>query len=156
MDEKSCNEDHRTGDNWRTRIVDELAAIAFADICNVVDWDRSVEKRPTKADGPVGKAIPVFTSTVTVRPSATMDPAVSRTISKVVTSDKGGLRVEMHDKLVALDKLARTLGMYTDNLDVAGNCLPPTAVITYSGRPANWPAPGDRAAKAVDAPRDDD
>ena len=75
----------------RTRIVDELGAIAFSDIGHVVDWDQSVEKPPTKADGPVGKVVPVFTSRVTVRPSATMDPAVRRAISKVVHG--GGLRV---------------------------------------------------------------
>jgi hypothetical protein len=78
--------------------------------------------------------------------------AIQKQSRKVVMSDKGGLRVELHDKLAALDKLARTLGMYTDNLDVAGNYPPPTAVIIYSGRPANGSAPGDRDAKAVDAP----
>jgi len=29
-------------------------------------------------------------------------------------TDKGGLRVEIHDKVGAIDKLARALGMYTD------------------------------------------
>jgi hypothetical protein len=28
-------------------------------------------------------------------------------------TDKGGLRVEIHDKVGAIDKLARALGMYT-------------------------------------------
>jgi hypothetical protein len=71
-------------------------------------------------------------------------------------TDNGGLRVEMHDKLAALDKLSRALGMYTDNLDVAGNCPQLMAVTIYEGRPASWPAPGERAAEAAGAGDDGD
>jgi phage terminase small subunit len=124
----------------RTRIIDELGAIAFSDIGQVLDWDQSVEKPRTEGGSPDGKVAPVSTSRVTVRPSATVDSAVSRTISKVVMSDKGGLRVVMHDKLAALDKLARTLGMYQDDADPKSPAQPLFATIIYEGSAPKPPA----------------
>jgi hypothetical protein len=66
-------------------IIDELGAIAFSDIGDVVVWDQNVKETPTKAGYPDGRVVPVITSRVTVRPSATMDPAVRRAISSPLT-----------------------------------------------------------------------
>lgn len=63
----------------------------------------------------------------------------------MVMTDKGGLRVEIHDKVGAIDKLARALGMYTDKLDVTTKRQPvaPVSVALISGcpepQPSYWP-----------------
>jgi phage terminase small subunit len=88
-------------------------------------------------------------------PSTTIDPKVRRLISEVAQTDKGNIKVKMHDKLSALDKLARALGMYTETSGVAKDAPPLTAVTIYSGRPDNLPAPGERVAEAWRASGDD-
>ena len=82
----------------RTSIVHELGAIAFSNICDVIAWDQSVEEPPTKTGSLDGRVVPAVTSRVTVQPSATMDPAVRRAISKIVVTGSRGLGVKMHDK----------------------------------------------------------
>ena len=77
--------------------------------------------------------------------ASSMDAVVRRAISKVVMTDNGGLRIEMHDKIAALNKLARALGMYTEKRDFKPNTHPVTAVTIYEGRPAPWPAPDEPA-----------
>jgi hypothetical protein len=46
----------------RTRIIEELGAIAFSNICNVVAWDQSDEEPPTEGGSPDGRVAPVSTS----------------------------------------------------------------------------------------------
>ena len=75
-----------------------------------------------------------------------IDPRVRRAIAKLVMTDNGGLRVEMHDKIAALDKLARALGMYQDKLDVTRKCQPVPAVTIYEGRPR---APGRKGKDTI-------
>jgi hypothetical protein len=60
----------------------------------------------------------------------------------------------MHDKIAAIDKLARALGMYTKKLDLNTKALP-VAVTIYEGRPTTGPAPGEVAAEARVRPRED-
>jgi Terminase small subunit len=136
----------------RTRLLEELGLIAFADIGNVVSWNETAH-----ATGPEGSAlvngenarpsaegVTKIRPKVTILPSATMDPRVRRAISKLVMTDNGGLRIEMPDKLAALDKLARALGMYTER-DLDHKSVPFAAVTIYEGRPATWLAPGEVA-----------
>ena len=68
-----------------------------------------------------------------------MDPAVRRAISKVVQRGGGGLRVVMHDKLAALDKLARALGMYQDDTDPKSPAQPLVATVITKVRPRSHP-----------------
>jgi hypothetical protein len=139
-----------------TRLLEELGVIAFADIGNVVSWDEtepaheisphepglvSGEKPRAFAEG----ATKFIRPKATIMPSASMDAVVRRAISKVVMTDNGGLRIEMHDKIAALNKLARALGMYTEKRDFKPNTHPVTAVTIYEGRPAPWPAPDEPA-----------
>jgi hypothetical protein len=90
----------------------------------------------------------VIRSKVNVLPSTTIDPKVRRLISEVTQTDKGSIKVKMHDKLSALDKLARALGMYTEGRDSKPSAEPMVAVTIYEGRPTAWSAPGGRTAKA--------
>jgi phage terminase small subunit len=76
------------------RVVQELALIAFSDLRTYVHW------------GPDG---------VRLEPSATLTPAQARVVclvSQTVTKDGGTLRIKLHDKIAALDRLARHLKLY--------------------------------------------
>jgi phage terminase small subunit len=148
----------------RARIIDELGAIAFADIGTIVTWEEEItDYEPGTEFGLDGELMiagnrgitRVIRSKVNVLPSTTIDPKVRRLISEVSQTDKGSIKIKLCDKLAALDKLARALGMYTDNLDVAGKCPQLTAVTIYEGRPASWPTRRKCAAEAADAAGDD-
>lgn len=76
------------------RVVQELAGIAFSDLRHYLHW------------GPAG---------VTLARSSTLTPAHSRVVKQLVqtvTKDGSTLRLTLHDKVSALDKLARHLGLY--------------------------------------------
>jgi hypothetical protein len=49
--------------------------------------------------------------------------------------EKGQLKIKMHDKLAALDKLARALGMYQDRVDVASQGPPIVPQLNITGAP---------------------
>ena len=75
-------------------VVQELAAVAFSDLRHYVQW------------GPAG---------VWVEPSSSLTPAHSRVVKQIVqtvTQHGTTLRLTLHDKVSALDKLARHLGLY--------------------------------------------
>jgi phage terminase small subunit len=149
----------------RARIVEELGAIAFADIGTIVTWkEEIIDYEPGtefELDGELMIAgnhgiTRVIRSKVNMLPSTTIDPKVRRLISEVAQTDKGNIKVKMHDKLSGLDKLARALGMYSETSRVAKDgAAPLTAVTKHSGRPDNLPALGERAAEIGDAPGDD-
>jgi len=84
----------------RERIVGELAAVAFSRLEHVLDLS------------PTG---------VTPRGWEDMPPAERAAVaeaSQTVTASGGTIRFKMHDKLGALDKLARSLGLYDDKVTV--------------------------------------
>jgi phage terminase small subunit len=117
----------------RTRIVDELGAIAFSDIGEIVTWNEEAhdygagDEFVLDGDKHFAKEgiTRVIRQKVNLSPSATMRPELRRVIAEVSQTDKGSIKIKLCDKLAALDKLTRALGMYTDNLDVAGK-LPAT------------------------------
>jgi phage terminase small subunit len=77
------------------RVIQELAAIAFSSLTDYCRW------------GPDG---------VHLHPSTTVTPAHSQVMKQlVVTTTEQGctIRITLHDKIAALDKLARHLGLYT-------------------------------------------
>jgi len=80
----------------RARVVEELAAIAFADAADFFAW------------GPDG---------VSVKASAGLDSRLTRAVAEVSetrTSGGGAIRVKLADKLAALEKLGRALGMFRE------------------------------------------
>lgn len=80
----------------RARVVEELAAIAFADAADYFAW------------GPDG---------VSVKASDGLDRRLTRAVAEVSetrTSAGGAIRVKLADKLAALEKLARALGMFRE------------------------------------------
>lgn len=149
----------------RSRIVDELGAIAFADLGDFVDWDVETQHVANDIKDRVGvepagdrpgDEVVVLTNRVVLRPSHKLDPAVRRAASKISQDRWGNVRVELHDKVAALDKLARALGMYQDGAHVDNSSTTQTnvsATIIYEGR-ADRPAPRPAPPKAVDRNRD--
>ncbi len=78
----------------KDRIAEELAAVAFADIGNLLGWGK---------DG------------LTVKRIGQLSPVQRRALSAVtITRSAAGatVRLVMHDKLAALEKLCRMFGLY--------------------------------------------
>ena len=81
------------------RIISEYAAIAFADAGDYFDWGRKG---------------------VAVRDKAELTPAQRRVVaeaSQTVTESGGTIRVKLHCKLTALDRLGKHLGMFPDKVE---------------------------------------
>jgi len=84
------------------RIVDEFAKIAFARAGDYATW------------GPDG---------VTIKASEDLTDDEQAAIAEVVetkTKDGGTKRIKLHDKVAALEKLARIFGMFTDKHEITG------------------------------------
>ena len=77
------------------RVVEELAKIAFADIAEYGEWTNSEFVLKNTED---------------------LSPDLTAAIAQVRTSDKG-VALKMHDKLAALDKLGKYLGMSDEGVD---------------------------------------
>ncbi|MFY0682604.1 MAG: terminase small subunit [Thalassovita sp.] len=82
------------------RVLQELARIGFSDIRNAVAWGgKALEDKEEERGFPVE-----------LRPSGEIDEDTAAAISEVSLTGQG-VKIKMHDKLNALDKLARHLGM---------------------------------------------
>jgi hypothetical protein len=83
------------------QVVEELKDVAFQDVREIADWRREAV---TNADGEVVGV----NETVAFRDSKSLTPAAARAIKGIMI--KGGrLTLETHDKLKALETLARIL-----------------------------------------------
>ena len=137
----------------RTRIVDELARIGFADIREVVSWRPEVIGIEPPEDDEDGEPVKVIQSRVTVLDSATLTADTAAAIAEVSQGAQGQLRIKMHDKPAALERLGRALGMFKDRLEHTGKdgapLIPTAARVIFED--AGGPAAGKPAAKA--APR---
>lgn len=87
--------DEATGsiDVTRDRIVAEAAAVAFSDVRNVVEW------------GPAG---------VTLRLSSELAEAAAVAVSQV-KEGKHGVELKLHDKMKALELLAKIQGLFKED-----------------------------------------
>lgn len=100
------------------RVIAELAKIGFADIRQVVSWRPEETLVESEEDGAaLGK---VRVSRVLVLDSATLTDETAGAIAEVSQGANGSLRVKMHDKPGALEKLGRTLGIFKDKVELAG------------------------------------
>lgn len=113
-----------------TRILDELARIGFADIRKVVRWRPEVVL--DEADDPDGEPTKVIVSRVLVTDSATLDDDTAAAVASVSQGANGVIKITMHDKVGALEKIARALGMFKETQAVNVD-LSPTIILT--GRP---------------------
>jgi phage terminase small subunit len=89
------------------RVLQELAAIAFSDIGAVCSWKQHdvTDEDPRKSDRRR------YDTQLMVRDSEEIDPLARRAIARVRRYEGGAVRFEMHDKLGALNLLAKHLGL---------------------------------------------
>ena len=79
-------------------VIRELRHVAFSDIYDYVTWD----------DGNVG---------VKLRPSQEITPQARKAIRRIKTKPGGEVEIELFNKLDALEKIAKHLGMYIERKD---------------------------------------
>jgi phage terminase small subunit len=75
------------------RVLEEIAAIAFAHMGQYAEWGGE---------------------SVTLKDSQTVDPRAVAEVSQKVTRSGNNVGIKLHDKLGALEKLGKHLGMWTD------------------------------------------
>lgn len=107
------------------RVLNELAAIAFVPLDEIVQWD---------AEG-----------NITFKPSAELTPEARATISEIEqnrTEESGGkgttrekvkLRIKRNDKLAALNMLGKYLGMFAEKQAEAPAPVQPNVVVFAAG-----------------------
>jgi phage terminase small subunit len=102
-----------------SRVIAELARIGFADIRRVVSW-RPELTTVTEGEGEEGATKEVLVSRVTVIDSATLSDDTAAAVAEVSQGANGSLRIKMHDKSGALEKLGRMLGIFKDRVEHTG------------------------------------
>jgi phage terminase small subunit len=90
-------------------VIRELRRIATADIRKIVEWSG----REVREEQKNGKVVVRGANDVLLRGSDEIDADTAAAIAEVVQT-KDGLRIKFHDKVAALDKLARHLGLMDD------------------------------------------
>ena len=82
-------------------VLEELGRLAFSDIGELVEWNETTVRLKDSSTVPIDARLAVA--------------SVSQTVSKLGVSRK----IKLHDKLGALDKLAKHLGLYAEDVDSA-------------------------------------
>lgn len=95
------------------RILQELTAIAYADITEAVDWGDAIVVTPE--DG--GDS--VLVQGVAIIPAKDLSKRVSAAISEV-SQTKDGIKIKFHSKTAALEMLGRHRKMFTDKTELTG------------------------------------
>lgn len=96
------------------RILHEYEKIAFANVRDVVEWDKNK---------------------LTLKKSSTLSEDTSAAIEEVsITNNRGSkaVKVRMHDKKGALDSLARHLGLFNDKIELRGSNNKPISFINIT------------------------
>jgi phage terminase small subunit len=100
----------------KERVLDELAAIAFLDIREIVRWESQLIEEDVNDDGGkvrVNKEI--RTNTVLLVSSDKLPEHVARAVCEIKQGAKGGVSIKTSNKLNALEKIGRYLGMWNDD-----------------------------------------
>jgi phage terminase small subunit len=109
------------------RVLQEFARIGFADIRKAVAWGRSPIDTEAEEANPNGLGV----YPVELMPSSEVDDDTAAAISEVSLTQTG-VKLKMHDKLSALEKLARHLGML--NGSGAGDDDAPSLTININSK----------------------
>ena len=91
------------------RVLGELAKIGFSDIRNAVRWGKSPIDKDAKNAGPNGLGL----YPVELIPSEDLDDDIAATVSEVSLTQTG-IKIKTYDKLSALEKIGKHLGMFVD------------------------------------------
>lgn len=97
------------------RVLAELAKIAFADIRNAVRWGRSPVD--TEAEEANPNSLGIYP--VELVPSSEIDDDTAAAVSEVSLTQTG-VKIKLHDKLAALEKIGKHLGMFKERVEHSG------------------------------------
>jgi phage terminase small subunit len=105
------------------QVLTELAKIGFSDIRKAVKWFSQANVAAVDdcegeiEDGSLRFAV---ANQVELVSSDEIDDDTAAAISEVSMTDKGGLKVKLHDKRAALVDLGRHLKLFTDKVEASG------------------------------------
>ena len=105
-DTKARHKGEKKISDTRERVIRELERLAFTDARDLVQWSR--EPKFDDEGHVIG-----FVDVMRVTPSHLMTKDQAASVRSISTKS-GTLKFETHDKLAALDKLARALGIYQE------------------------------------------
>lgn len=107
-----------TADN----VLRELAKIGFSDIRKAVNWYSQANVAACDMDGEIedGTVRVQVANQVELISSSEIDDDTAAAIAEVSMTDKGGLKLKLHDKRAALVDLGRHLQIFTDKIDHSG------------------------------------
>lgn len=94
------------------RVIAELAKIGFSDIRKLVRWRSNVTAMG--ADPDTDEPVMNVCNEVVLTDSHQIDDDTAGAISEISQSKEGALKVKLHDKLGALDKLGKHLGLFAE------------------------------------------
>lgn len=97
-------------------VIRELKRIGFADIKDFLAFRTA--KTVVAYDKETGEPIIDFSPIIELIDSENVD---GKAIQEVSISAKGTFSFKLHDKMAALDKLGKHLGLFTDKVEVNGN-----------------------------------
>lgn len=103
------------------RVVAELVKIGFSDIRKIINWRSNVTAMIEDED--TGEQRMAVTNEVVLIGSHEIDDDTAAAISEISQTDKGGLKVKLHDKKGALIDLGKHLGMFKDQVEHSGNVM---------------------------------
>ena len=110
----------------KERVLSELAKIAFANVTDAVKWGAALALK----DSETGEA--QIAQGVELIESADLPPNVTAAISEV-RKTKEGISIKFHDKLGALEKIGKELGMFIDRKEVRhGRTLEELIIASYN------------------------
>lgn len=98
------------------RVLKELAKIGFADIKDFLAFRTA--KTVVERDKETGEPIIDYSQIIEMRDSDDVDGSI---IQEVSLNSKGVFTFKLYDKLAALDKLGKHLGMFIDKTEVTGD-----------------------------------
>jgi phage terminase small subunit len=111
----------------QARVLAELGKIGFADIRKAVSWysqanvaavDGDADMEALVTEGEIRFAV---ANQVEMISSDKIDDDTAAAIAEVSMTDKGSLKIKLHDKQAALVNIGRHLGMFKDRVEHSGH-----------------------------------
>lgn len=119
----------------QSRVLEELGKIGFSDIRRAVKWYSqaniaAIDDADLEAQVDAGDIRFAVANQVEVVSSDDIDENTAAAIAEVSMSEKGVIRIKLHDKRGALVDIGRHLGMFTDRSEISGPGGGPIEAIT--------------------------
>lgn len=98
------------------RVLDELAAIAFLDIRKLIRWDGVLVQETVNDEG--GEVLvnkEIRSNTVLLTSSNLLEESVAHAVAEISQGAKGEIKLKPYNKMEALDKIGKYLGMWSDD-----------------------------------------